>query len=262
MTDRKKSLLEERLDESKACLATLIAERDRALNYKYYDLLSDFAKNLGNLEMELRDSRVKFMEMTFKVNRIKEMKKSNSVNIFKLNEEADDRMNDYQLRNKFKRKEIEESYKKRPKTLLNTEKDRIHQYYESLVRMIHPEVHPDQSQDLDALWKEAKKSYEEMDFDKLEGIFLQVACTQDETGSNNPASSDDLQACVNDVESRCKSLKKYILSLYRLHPYNKEEILSSESKLRDRRLELEDRIAKTNIRIQGLEKEMLDLLIE
>ena len=233
-------------------LIVLVLERDHLINVVCKEIESDYMEALGSLEAEIyrAECEVRYLKRVMELMQaaVNRREKPDMQEIDeKLKEQYEDYQRVYEAFTKrihqasdynSARKKKTESESRNPK---NTESDgqRIKKLYRKIVKAMHPDLHPDQSEEAKELFKKALAAYEAGDLKTL----IEISGTIE--GKSDASAETEVEGLLREKAHICKLIKNIKAELQIIkssYPYAKKELLNDHEKLAQEKEKLKNRL--------------------
>lgn len=121
--------------------------------------------------------------------------------------------------------------------------------YYSLVKALHPDLHPDQTEKDQQLWQQVQNAYNAADLKKLKALVLVVNTEAPSPAS--PSAMDELQRHRDSLQHHLQRLQTEIERIQTEVPFTMQSQLTNETWIDTRRAEIDTECAALeNLRIQ------------
>lgn len=249
----------DKVNELRDQLTDLLVEKEELLTIFYQELNAAYGQSIGKYELYLYERELSYKKIKAKNEKIQRMIENGQrdINLYDIDKQVDKDFIDFE--NKI------EAYRETSqldKKYLDMEKIKYRNYkklrktYWDLARHNHPKLKKEASKEDRDFWKKVKKAFEEGDLKELETLKISL----DYRDQGQKASETQLEDEISYLDGQIKSTKDYIKKLKGLHPYNKKDLLEDMSRLRGKQEELASKTQEVSVKINQMEKELLDLL--
>ncbi len=278
-------LLEE-IKELKANILSLTAERDDLKFHICPELEAEYINRIGNIELRVLNAKLEVLRLKrvveiiqAQINRqeqVSEVKarKQAQKEYQKFEDDLNQKAEKARSANKFKedeeqkeaewQKEQEERAEsgddKAPK--YESRSDEIKALYRRIVKALHPDTNPDETEAEKELFREAVEAMHNGDLDKLREIAAMI--DEGKISENeidvSPENIDKLKEILEGLKIRIESLQEEIAEIKNSFPYTEKEFLEDEELVSERQKELTDLLYEYNEQIIELTDRIADML--
>lgn len=137
-----------------------------------------------------------------------------------------------------------------------SEKQRIKKLYRKIVKAMHPDIHPNQSEETKELFKRAVLAYEEGDLRTL----IEIAGTID--GENGVTSEGQIEQLLREkahILTLIRTIKAEIQLIKTSYPYTKKELLEDPERLSLEKERLENRLERAQQMVEIYKKRIAEM---
>ena len=280
-------LLEE-ISELKALIISLIAERDELKFHVCRDLAAEYNSRIGVLEFQAMTARLKVLELKrtieypqAQINRQEEKSEEKARKQARqeykkfeedLNQKAEEakRTDRYQEDTAKKEEEWQREQERKEqearergeepdenRVKYKSRSDEMKALYRKIVKALHPDMNPDQTEEEKDLFREAVEAYNNGDLDKLREIAAMIDEGDIDSGVSDPAQDlERLKEIIEVLKKRVETLQKEIENIKTTFPYTMKDFLADEDAVRARQKELADIISVYNKQAEELEERL------
>ncbi len=221
-------------------LSMLVLERDELRFVECKNIETAYMLELGGLEYKAYEAQCTYLRLKRKVDLIQAKKnRQEPVDLVAIEDALDIEFAEFQEKLNEQINKMNEAIDRSQSEVLSAEDTaELKKLYRRIVKALHPDLHPDISEERIMLFDRAVKAYENGDMNTLRIIDVMVS---EETFPD--AHEDALQALVKERE-RLKSLidgvKESITSIKNDYPYTMKDLISDKEKIAERKAELEE----------------------
>ena len=133
--------------------------------------------------------------------------------------------------------------------------DELKHYYRKLMKLLHPDSHPDQSPEDARLLQEVMEAYQAGDLDRLKDIYNQLdKGPEEEEFVNSPDGIRQMKELLASLEQKLRTLREEIARIESSFPYTAKEFLADEEAVAARQKELANQLREYMEQYQELQK--------
>lgn len=252
--------LKDQVERLKVEISMLILEKDELLLVESKNIEASYMLLLGNLEYQTYEMKVmalmakrKFELIQAKVNR------QEKVDIENINKALDEEFESYKEKLKEQISKMNEAIGRGKADRLSREETKeLKKLYRAIVKKLHPDLNPDQSQEELELFVNTVSAYENGDLETLRAIDIMMG--SDITAIETTDSLSDLYKERERLEKVVKNIKENIIQIKSTYPYNLKEIIEDDQKIEARRAYFSDSIEDSKAIIQIYERRIKELM--
>ncbi len=280
-------LLEE-ISELKALIVSLTAERDELKFHICRYLAAEYNSRIGVLEFQAMTARLKVLELKrtieylqAQINRQEEKSEEKAREQARqeykkfeedLNQKAEEakRTDRYQEDTARKEEEWQREQDRKEqearergeepdenRVKYKSRSDEMKALYRKIVKALHPDMNPDQTEAEKVLFQEAVEAYNNGDLDKLREIAAMIDEGNIGSGVSDPAQDiERLKEIIEVLKKRVEALQKEIETIKTTFPYTMKDFLADEEAVSARQKELADIISEYNKQAEELEERL------
>ena len=142
--------------------------------------------------------------------------------------------------------------------------DPIHELkrlYRQIVKRLHPDVHPNQTEREKDLLDRANKAYKAGDVEEMRRIWEELAGTEqtEESFEDTEEGRDRLRELIRTLRKRCKALEEEIRHIKTSFPYTAKALLDDDKALEMKRQELLDQLAEVRALLEKVDEYIAEL---
>lgn len=234
--------LKEEVEKIRIEMSMMILERDEVLLIECKNIEMEYMLKLGNLEYKLYELNCAILRQKRKIDII-QMKKNRQEKIYikSIEELLDKEFEEYMENLEEQMNKINEALERNNLERLTEEETKeLKKLYRQIVKTLHPDLNPQNSESRINLYYKAILLYENGD---LEGLRIINSMVVDSINTKN---EENQMKYLMEEKKRLKSLLKIIeesiVSIKNEYPYIMKEILNDKEKLQEKKNELEDTI--------------------
>ena len=238
--------LKKEVDKLRAELSMLIYEYDELRFVECKNIEMVYMLSLGSIEYKAYEAECTYLRLKRKLELIQAKKnRQEPIVVSEIEEALDEEFDEYQ-------KKLDEHISKmndaldrgKFEQLSDEETKELKSIYHKVVKELHPDLNPEESQAKIELFEKAVEAYRNGDLFSLR-LIHEMACE-----SVLPDNSDDAVATLNKEKVRLKELlEKIMLNIENVKsefPYTMKELINDPEQTRERRKQLEELIAQYN----------------
>lgn len=243
-------------------IINVLSTKEYLLKHKYYDLKNNYMVKIGSLEHELLDTDIRLGLVKRKIELTQiYMKNQGQINVSivesKANYEFEElikflKSNEYEIK-------IAKSCSSIRK-LSDNEFNELNKYFKNITRLLHPDLNMNLTETQKRLWEKAKLAYENNELEYLKIIYKLANDETLNTKKIEDYSLDELQRYINYMEAIINELLEEIKKIQDDFPFNKEELLNNEFKIKEIQSELRKNIKEGTSILRILEDHYLLML--
>ncbi|MTB64240.1 hypothetical protein GGG87_04375 [Streptococcus sp. zg-86] len=219
--------LEEELAELKVRLAVLLSERDDLLLHICKNIEMDFLLKIGRLEYEAFQAQCDYLRAKRKCEMLQAMKnRQEKVDLDAIEYLLDEEFREYlaQLSQQFE--EIARAIERSQSSVLTEEETKdLKKYYHQIVKWLHPDLHPDISDEELKLFHTAVVAYEAADIETIRMIYDLLA---DRADDDRVSSHALLKKRLVQLATQIQQLEEQIEEIKSQYPYRYKDLLQDE----------------------------------
>ena len=238
--------LKKEVEKLRTELSMLVLERDELLFVECKNLETAYLLTLGSLEYKAFELQCAVLRLKRKAELIQAKKNRQEKILLSAIEDAlDDEFAEYQAKLDAQIKKMNSALERgKGKYLTDEETAQLKKLYRSVVKALHPDLHPEQGYEKVELFHRAVEAYENADLVALRIISEMVAepAIADMSESGMAAllkEKERISGIIRDLNEKIDEIKTN-------YPYTMKELLQSESKIAEKKQELECTIAQLN----------------
>ena len=133
--------------------------------------------------------------------------------------------------------------------------DELKKRYRKIVKALHPDMNPNQTEEEKQMFREAVEAYKEGDLDKLREISSIIDGNEDEEDKSDNKTQDieKLRRIYEELKRTVEVVSQEIEAIKNSFPYTAKEFLQDEEAVEERRQELEKELSEYNDAYDELE---------
>ncbi len=215
--------LADEINALRASLAELVYQRDHLKFVVCENIKMDYMLEIGNLEFNLFNLYCKFMRLKRKKEMIQTLiNQGEEVDIDKIDFDLDEEFEEYQSMLDEKMKEIDDALDRKNCDKLSPEDSKDLKFlYRELVKMLHPDLHPNLSEDKKEIFVKVVDAYKAGDIDGLRIYYAMMSSFDDVDLPTLEEERDRLKALIKAVYDEISEIKSS-------YPYNMLVYLEDE----------------------------------
>lgn len=251
--------LEEELAELKVQLAALLSERDDLLLHVCKNIEMDFMLKIGRLEYEAFQAQCDYLRVKRKCEMLQALKnRQEKPDLDEIERLLDEELKEYMERLKLQFEEIAKAIERSQYTdLTEDEAKEIKQYYRQIIKWLHPDLHPNISDEELKLFHAAVAAYEAADLETVRMIYELLADrTEDETLSSHTL----LKKRIEQLKMQIQQLEEQFEDIKSNYPYIYKDLLQDEKWVAERQEMLKNAKADFVKAKETYEKRIKELL--
>ena len=243
-------------------MVNVMEDKECLLKHKYFDLKTQYIVKIGYLEHELYDLDIKLGVAKRKIELAQEALSQNSkVNLSLIEAEIKREFCEFLDIIDSKEREIKiAGYFNSVDRLTEEEYQDLRKYYKSIARLILPDIHPNLNEVQKALWEKANIAYENGEVQFLKIIYKLANDEAFGLKEFEEVSISEMDKRIVDFENKINKDLRDIQALQDNFPFNKEELLKDEGKIKEIQKNLRSNISDGNAILKLMEEHLLMLL--
>lgn len=243
-------------------MVNVMEDKECLLKHKYFDLKTQYIVKIGYLEHELYDLDIKLGVAKRKIELAQEaLSQNNKVNLSLIEAEIKREFCEFLDIIDSKEQEIKiAGYFNSVDRLTEEEYQDLRKYYKSIARLILPDIHPNLNEVQKALWEKANIAYENGEVQFLKIIYKLANDEAFGLKEFEEVSISEMDKRIVDFENKINKDLRDIQALQDNFPFNKEELLKDEGKIKEIQKNLRSNISDGNAILKLMEEHLLMLL--
>lgn len=252
--------LKEELEEKKNILSDLLLQKDELQFIICKNIETDYMLKVGYLEMKVYKADCKLRRIKRKLELIQaRINREEEIDLASIESILDAEFEEYQKNIDMLIKNIREAVSKSMCPKLSEEDNKLlRNLYYKIVKALHPDLHPDNTEKQLKFFYRANLAYENGDLVTLKIIWELIS------NNNLPENSDDsidqLKESINYYEKMIVKTKEDIEKIKTNYPYTMQDLLNDEEKLNSYKQQLEEEYNTFNDVAIICEKRLEELL--
>lgn len=241
--------LQRELEELKAQLIQLVAERDELTGVICPELERKFLRIFGELEIRVFEAQCECKRLKRQIELMRaNLNRQEPINITEIILKLTIEFEKFQKTIDEEKEKYEEASKKEPVDLDEQDDKKLKKLYRELVKKLHPDINPDQTPEKKELFNQVVEAYQNNDIEKME-ILDEIASGNEEAAVfvNDIA---QLQQEIAKLRSMIQSVQEEITQIKQQYPYNKKDLLNDEEAIAEKRQNLEEMLDQYNEKIK------------
>lgn len=241
--------LQRELEELKALLIQLVAERDELIGVICPELEQKFLRLFGELEIRVFEAQCECKRLRRQIELMRaNLNRQEPINFVEIILKLTIEFEEFQKTIDEEKEKYEEASKKEPVKLDEKDEKKLKKLYRELVKKLHPDINPDQTPEMKELFNQVVEAYQNNDIEKME-ILDEIASGKEEAAVlvNDIV---QLQQEIAKFHSMIKRIQEEITQIKQQYPYNKKELLDDEEAIAKEKQNLEEMLVQYNERIK------------
>lgn len=241
--------LQRELEELKALLIQLVAERDELIGVICPELEQKFLRLFGELEIRVFEAQCECKRLRRQIELMRaKLNRQEPINFVEIILKLTIEFEEYQKTIDEEKEKYEEASKKESVKLDEKDEKKLKKLYRELVKKLHPDINPDQTPEMKELFNQVVAAYQNNDIEKME-ILDEIASGKEEAAVL-VKDIVQLQQEIAKFHSMIKSIREEIIQIKQRYPYNKKELLDDEEAIAKEKQNLEEMLVQYNERIK------------
>ncbi len=232
--------LHEEIEHLRNEVSALLMERDELKYVICKNIETEYMLELGDLEYKVYEAMCKALRMKRKLELIQAAKnRQEKVILFEIELILDEEFAQYQETLNLQIEKMKEALERdQAETLSQEEVRRLKKMYRTIVKAIHPDIHPDVTKEQRELFYQAVDAYKRGDLKTLEIIAVMAGdgmlpSRQEDRVRQLMEEKERLQEAVCKIQEEIRQIKSK-------YPYNLKEIIENPDKVEARRRQLKE----------------------
>lgn len=241
--------LQRELEELKALLIQLVAERDELIGVICPELEQKFLRLFGELEIRVFEAQCECKRLRRQIELMRaNLNRQEPINFVEITLKLTIEFEEFQKTIDEEKEKYEEASKKESVKLDEKDEKKLKKLYRELVKKLHPDINPDQTPEMKELFNQVVAAYQNNDIEKME-ILDEIASGKEEAAVlvNDIV---QLQQEIAKFHSMIKRIQEEITQIKQRYPYNKKELLDDEEAIAKEKQNLEEMLVQYNERIK------------
>lgn len=135
--------------------------------------------------------------------------------------------------------------------------------YRKIVKLLHPDVHPDPTPREKELLNQAIQAYDRGDLEAMQKIWQELtgsgAVLEEETFEDSPEGIAKMREILKKLKKRCRELDEEIRQIRSAFPYTMKDFLENEEAVEKKRSQMQGQIDRTREMNRQLEERIKEL---
>ena len=247
--------LEEEMARYATQVSTLLEERDHQLYHVGPSLKMVYLEKVGHLEYKVFELECKVARMKRACEMVQvAINREQTIDFAEIERKLDVEQAEYMKRLEHMSADLERMEAWRQADVLShAQMAELKKKYRQLVKWLHPDVNPELTEELQAIWRRVLVAYEENNLDMLSVLYDMVSTERDRTGGlasgnialeNMPSILESLQTRRDSLVAYVKKLIAELDGLRTRHPFTLLAFLEDDQQVEKRLAELQAFINK------------------
>ena len=220
--------------------ADLYAQKEIMVNDERETLYVFYLNTVGQLNYELFCLSVELSALKLKVQLAQAaVNRSERVDVTKIEKEINKQMNEYYAQIKQQAQQLELAQK--AVLMDDVRAKEIKELYRLLVKRLHPDLHPYQSDKMNDLFLQVQTAYHTQNLEMLQNIVLRIDLDKIDD-DDNQFTTDTVTVYVASLQTQIEKIKKEIAQLEESFPFIYRECLKDEAWIENEKAQLKERI--------------------
>ena len=252
--------LKKEVDKLRIELSMLVLERDNLLYQECKNIEMSYMLTIGTLEYKSYEIECAVLRLRRKVELIQAKKnRQEKIILSKIEEMLDAEFAEYERRLDEQIKKMNEALdRSKGKMLTEAESRELKKLYRAIVKALHPDLHPNLSDEKLVLFHNAVEAYKYGDLEGLRIIGAMV--TAPDIPDDRHEGLAFLMKEKNRLMRLLQNIKDRIDQIKSEYPYIMKSIVQSPERIRARKLELEEEIKSLNATLLAYRHRIEELL--
>jgi len=248
-----------KVQELRERLSVLLAEKDDLLCHVCENVEATYMVKIGVLEHKAFELQVKVLRLKRKITLIQaKINRQEKVSETEIETQLNAEYADYAEKLQEQMKAINAALHHGQLGGLSAEDSKeLKTLYRQIVKKLHPDINPNQSETDKKLFLNALDAYKNSDLDTLRAISILKSDTPDTITAN---AFDELNKQEELFDERCRSVSEEIDKIKQSFPYDQMAFLENEDAVKERTQELNKTIEGYRTEHKTLEDRLSDLL--
>ncbi|MBR2668436.1 MAG: hypothetical protein IKE36_01415 [Solobacterium sp.] len=227
--------MQEEVERLKTSLSMIVMERDELLHVVCRNLESKYMMKLGELEYRVYKAMCECMRMKRKCELIQAaVNHGKKPDMTAIDEQLDYEFLEYTAELEAKMRKMNEAIEHHHGRILSEKETKeLKSLYRKIVKRLHPDLHPEVTDEQLRLYQNAVEAYRHGDIDTLR--IIDALCEDCQEGSIQEYSPEERKA---QLLSAIKRVQEEIEAIKQRFPYTERELLEDPDKIEQRRKEL------------------------
>lgn len=250
-----------KLNKLKDQMTYILEDRAYLMSHKFASLKAEYVIKIGAYECDLFKLECKIARAKRKISMIQvAINRQIVIDMDEIDEKLDEEFKIYmeELEKMIQDKHIA-NHIKNCKKLTEEESWRLKRNFRRLAKKLHPDLNPELTEEQRALWMRVKSAYEIGDIEMLQ-VLSEIADRDDQIDTEEKSSIEYIRERIQIFENKILEILEEMDKMRGRFPFNQEELLKDEGRVRIRQRELKQERAMARDVLKGLEAYMLMLM--
>lgn len=252
--------LKEEVEKLRAELSMLVLERDELRLVECKNLEMEYMLALGGLEYKTYKAECQALRLKRKLELIQvKINRQEKPSVMDIEHQLDNEFEKYQEKLNEELNKMNDALERSKGELLSAaDTKELKKKYHSIVKLLHPDLHPELSKAELQMFDNAVNAYKNGD--------LQTIRIIDEMLSGTEKTEDEQDSAVYLAKERerlsnlLQAIKDNIAEIKQRYPYTEKELLSSQEKLDARKADIEDMLHQYEDMIEAYSTKIKEML--
>lgn len=220
-------------------LSLLVLERDTLVFVECRNIEMKYMLELGHLEVKSFELECEYLRLRRKSELIRaKLNRQEQVDLKEIEKELDKEFASFKIELERRISDVEKAVKWKNLDRLSPENDKeIKNLYRKIVKSLHPDLHPKQTEREKDLFFVAVKAYKNADLESIRIIYYLIENKEEDRLEIN--SIVELEKEKQRLKSSIENINKNMEEIRNSYPYNLKKILHDENEVSRRKEELE-----------------------
>ncbi len=238
--------LNKRQEELKKKILSLIVERDELLYQTCLNLKADFMVKIGNLEYQSYKLEIEIRRVRRKIELIQaQINRQKIPDLKAVEDQIEAEFQVYQSKIDSKAEEIKAAVERVGNGMELSKEDsaELKTLYRKIVKSLHPDLHPDVTEEQIKLFQTAVQAFENGDLNLMQSISAVVEEESSDLAADIMTLREERKKQITQLEIQVETLENRIKEIKSSFPYNQIEFLSDDQKVSEAQRALKNDIS-------------------